>query len=175
MAHSPNRYVHDPDCAERVARAAATLNAHMGCAFAQLSPFTGFHWSAIGTDGNAITHSGFGLLGDAIVDECLRRDVPLLDCRSMETDAFMCAVIGGPMLAVGTYIERVPLVGPNGEMPGSLDSLSAPDFARYHVERGAVLHGTPYDLIDPYRAPCIDPALWPDPSRLPSRRLDRAA
>ena len=123
------------------------LDKHAGRALAYLSPDTGFYLDFVTDAAARGSHSG--MIGhDRVIPLCLERDIPVLDTRSMTTDDRIALLFSGPMLGVGRYDFENPIF-----TTGPLSCVRTAAFCAMWVAKGAVLHGEPYDLIDPKRRP----------------------
>ena len=133
--------------AHHLPRNVETLDRYAGRAIARFSPETGFYMEYLTDDGAHGSISGM-VADDTIVPHCLERDIPVLDGRPIATDDLLELVYRGPMLAVGRLdFERPAFTS------GPLSYLGTAAYCAMWVAKGAVLHGTPYDLIDPERRP----------------------
>ena len=134
-------------CAHHLPRCIDTLDRRAGRALAHFSPDTGFYMDYVTDDGARGSITGM-VADDTIIPYCLERDVPILDTRPMATTDRVELIVRGPMLAVGRRDFESPAF-----TSGPLSYLGTTDYCAMWVAKGAVLHGTPYDLIDPKRRP----------------------
>ena len=134
-------------CAHYLPRNIETLNRYAGRALAHFSPETGFHMDYLTDEGSRGSVSGM-VADDTIIPYCIERNIPVLDKRPVETDDLLTLVYQGPMLAVGrTDFERPAF------RTGPLSYLGTAAYCALWTAKGVVLHGEPYDLIDPKRRP----------------------
>lgn len=134
-------------CAHHLPRNIETLDEHAGRALAHFSPDTGFYLDFLTKEGTRGSITGM-VADDTIIPHCLKRDIPVLDTRPMTDDDRITLVFRGPMLGVGQLdFERPAFVS------GPLSYLGTADYCALWVAKGAILHGEPYDLIDPTRPP----------------------
>ena len=134
-------------CAHHLPRNIETLDRCAGRALARFSPETGFYMDYLTDEGSRGSISGM-VADDTIIPHCLERDIPVLDGRPIVTNDLLELVYRGPMLAVGRFDFESPVF-----TSGPLSYLGTANYCAMWVARGAVLHGEPYDLIDPKRQP----------------------
>ena len=139
-------------CAHHLPRNIETLDRYAGRALAHFSPETGFQMDYLTSEGSRGSISGM-VADDTIIPYCMERDIPVLDKRPVTTDDLLAFVYRGPMLAAGRSDFERPAF-----KTGPLSYLGTAAFCAMWVAKGAVLHGEPYDLIDPERRP-FAPAL----------------
>ena len=134
-------------CAHHLPRNIETLDRFAGRALGHFSPETGFYMDYLTDEGSRGSISGM-VADDTIIPHCLERDIPVLDKRLIKTDDLLTLVYRGPMLAVGRLdFERPAFTS------GPLSYLGTAAYCALWTAQGAVLHGEPYDLIDPERRP----------------------
>ena len=134
-------------CAHHLPRNIETLDSYAGRGFAHFSPDTGFYMDYLTEEGARGSISGM-VADDTIVPYCLERDIPVLDHRPMIDDDRISLVVGSPMLAVGRWDFESPAF-----TAGPLSYLGTAAYCALWTAQGAILHGEPYDLIDPKRRP----------------------
>ena len=134
-------------CAHHLPRNIETLDRFAGRALAHFSPETGFHMDYLTDEGSRGSISGM-VADDTIIPHCLERDIPVLDKRPVEKDDLLTLAYQGPMLAVGRSDYERPAF-----KTGPLSYLGTAAYCALWTAQGAVLHGEPYDLIDPERRP----------------------
>ena len=134
-------------CAHHLPRNIETPDRYAGRALAHFSPETGFHMDYLTDKGSRGSISGI-VADDTIILYCLERDIPVLDKRPIGTDDMLSLVYRGPMLAVGRSDFERPAF-----KTGPLSYLGTAAYCAMWTAKGAVLHGEPYDLIDPERQP----------------------
>ena len=132
-------------CAHHLPRCIETLDRFAGRALAHFSPDTGFYMDYVTDEGARGSISGM-VADDTIIPHCLERDIPVLDTRPMATADRVELIVRGPMLGVGRWDFECATF-----KTGPLSYIGTADYCAMWVARGAVLHGTPYDLIDPER------------------------
>ena len=134
-------------CAHHLPRFIETLDRVAGRALGHFSPDTGFYLDYVTDEGARGSISG--MVADyTIIPYCLERDIPVLDTRPMATNDRVELIVRGPMLGVGRWDFESPVF-----TSGPLSYIGTADYCAMWVAKGAILHGEPYDLIDPDRRP----------------------
>ena len=134
-------------CAPHLPRTIETLDRCAGRALAHFSPDMGFYLDYVTNEGARGSITGM-IADDTITPHCLQQDVPVLDTRPMATADRVELIVRGPMRGVGRWDFDCAAFS-----SGPLSYIGTADYCAMWVARGAVLHGEPYDLIDPERRP----------------------
>ena len=134
-------------CAHHLPRNVETLDRCAGRALGHFSPDTGFYLDYVTDEGARGSITGM-VADDTIIPYCRERDIPVLDTRPMATVDRVELIVRGPMLGVGRWDFDCAAFS-----SGPLSYVGTADYCAMWVARGAVLHGEPYDLIDPERRP----------------------